>query len=174
MRITTGVALALLLSAPAAPAAAQPKASQHGVVAQTVNGTEITLEYDRPSARGRSIFGDILDYDVVWTPGANRATWIEFSTPVTVEGTALEAGRYGMWAVPHEDAPWEVIFVSEWDTHHSYFPMETEVARIRVEAKRGIHMETLAFYFPVVGPYTTTLVLHWGPHVLPLEIRVPE
>ena len=156
----------------AAPLTAQPQASQHGAVSQTVNTTIISLGYDRPVLRGRSIFGELLDYDAVWTPGANRATWIEFSAPVTVEGSALTAGRYGIWTIPHENAPWEVIFVSEWDSHHSFFPLETELLRVEATPETASHMEVLAFYFPVVGPYETTLRLHWGELVVPLRIGV--
>jgi len=167
-------ATAALLVGAAGACSAQPAASQHGAVSQIVNTTTITLEYDRPVLRGRSVFGDILDYDVTWTPGANRTTWIDFSEPVTLEGVALEAGRYGIWTIPQESGSWEVIFVSEWDTHHSYFSAETEAARVRVSAESGAHMETLAWYFPVVGPYETTLRFHWGEVVVPLRISVPE
>ncbi len=99
MRLPTLPLFALCLAVAlglASPACAQPRAIQHGGVTQAVNTTDITLEYDRPVLRGRSVFGDLLDYDVVWTPGANRATWIEFSEPVTVQGASLEAGRYGI------------------------------------------------------------------------------
>ena len=163
----------------AAPVAAQPRASQHGTVSQTVNTTTIVLEYDRPVLRRRSVFGDILDYDVVWTPGANRATWIEVSEDVRLtgaDGTAieLEAGRYGIWTIPREAGPWEIVFVREWDTHHSFFPSETEAGRITAVAERGAHMEVLAFYFPIVGPYSTTLRFHWGDVVVPISIEVGE
>ena len=45
-----------------------PQASQHAVVAQTVNQTVITLEYDRPVARGRELFGTLVEYDAIWAP----------------------------------------------------------------------------------------------------------
>lgn len=156
----------------AAPICAQPKASQSGTVSQMVNTTTISLGYDRPVARGRTIFGDILDYDVVWTPGANSATWIDFDRPVRVQGAALEAGRYGVWTIPHEGAPWEWVFVREWETHHSYFPFESEAARVEATPEEGAHMEVLAFYFPEVGPYEATLRFHWGTIVVPLRIEV--
>lgn len=158
----------------AEPASAQPQASQHGAVSQIVNTTTITLEYDRPVLRGRSIFGELLDYDVVWTPGANVATWIDFSRPVKIEGEALPAGRYGIWAIPHENEPWEWIFVSDWDAHHSFFPMESEEIRVRVSPEPSSHMEVLAFYFPVVGPYETTMRFHWGEIVVPFRIEVEQ
>ena len=152
--------------------AAQPQASQHGAVAQTVNTTVISLEYDRPVLRGRSVFGDILDFDVVWTPGANRATWIDLSEPVRLQGVPVAAGRYGIWTVPHADAPWDVILVGDWDTHHSFFPFEAEVVRVGASPERGDPMEALTFYFPAVGPYETTLRFHWGEIILPLRIEV--
>jgi hypothetical protein len=162
----------------AAPASAQelprPRPSQHGTVSQEVALTTISMAYDRPVARGRELYGGIIEWDVVATPGANRTTWIDFSTPVTFEGTRLPAGRYGLWHIPHESQPWEIILVSDWDTHHSFFPMETEVARVRVRPETGEHMETLAFYFPVVGEYETVLRLHWGPTVVPFRIEVPR
>lgn len=151
-----------------------PPASQHGVVAQTVNRTTITLEYDRPVARGRDVYGGVIEWDVVATPGANRATWIDFSTDVTVEGEPVAPGRYGVWHIPHESEPWEIILVREWDTHHSFFPFEGEALRVRVPAESGEHMETLAFYFPTVGPYEAVLRLHWGTTVIPLSIGVPR
>lgn len=172
VRVVVVLALTFLGVVPAVEA--QPRPSQHGAVTQMVNSTTITVEYDRPVLRGRSVFGELLDYDVVWTPGANRATWVEFTEPVHVEGAPLPAGRYGVWTVPHESAPWEVVFVREWDTHHSYFPMESEALRVTATAEVGAHMEVLAFYFPVVGPYETTLRFHWGEIVLPLRITVPQ
>ena len=176
MRMTIRAAVPFLtlgaVAALAPPAAAQPQASQHGAVSQIVNTTTITLEYDRPVLRGRSIFGELLDYGAVWTPGANVATWIDFSGPVRVQGQALPAGRYGIWTIPQEDAPWEVIFVSEWDSHHSFFPMESERLRVEASPEASAHIEVLAFYFPVVGPYETTLRFHWGEIVLPLHIEV--
>jgi len=154
-------------------ASGQVKPSQSGTVSQHVASTVVTIGYDRPVARGRTIFGDegMVEPGEYWTAGANRPTWIEFSEPVTFEGIDLEAGRYGLWTVPGDDGPWEVILVSDWDRHHGVFPAESEVLRVSVLPTTGSHMETLAFYFPEVEGYDATLVMHWGELVLPLEIR---
>src|SRR5262245_26373971 len=71
----------------------RPRPSQHGTVSQEVGLTTITLGYDRPVARGRALYGNIVEWEAISTPGANRATWIEFSTPVTFAGARLDAGR---------------------------------------------------------------------------------
>ena len=53
------------------PASAQ-RASQHGIVSQTVNQTEIRLEYDRPVARGRALSRELGGWGALrppWAPG---------------------------------------------------------------------------------------------------------
>lgn len=164
----------------AAPAAARqdegPPASQHGTVSQTINRTVITIEYDRPVARGRQLFGDdgIVVDDALWTPGANRATNIAFSTDVTVAGKPVPAGRYSLWTIPRDGA-WTVILNQTWDTHHAIYPGDVDdVLRMEIATTPGSHMETLVLYFPVVGPYSATLNVHWGETVLPIEIGVPR
>jgi hypothetical protein len=155
------------------PASSQ-QASQHAVVSQTVNQTIVTLEYDRPVARGRELFGELIEWDAIWTPGANRATWIDFSQPVKFEGHDLAAGRYAIWMVPKESEPWEVVVVSEWDTHHAIFPFEAVIFRTGVTPQTSSHLEVLGFYFPEVGPYEATLSLHWGTTTVPLRIEVGQ
>ena len=59
---------------------AQIRASEVGTLSQVIDGTEISMEYSRPSIRGRGeVIGDIVKLDHRWTPGANWATTIEFS-----------------------------------------------------------------------------------------------
>ena len=169
LMIATIVTFAVAVGA--LPASSQ-QASQHAVVAQTVYTTVITMEYDRPVARGRELFGALVEWDAIWTPGANRATWIDFSKPVTVEGHALRAGRYAIWMVPKDNGPWEIIVVRDWDTDHGLFPFGAEVFRTMVEPEAGSHMEVLAYYFPVVGPEEATLRFHWGSTIIPLQIEV--
>jgi len=45
--------------------------------------------------------------------------------------------------------------------------------RVQVVPRQGSHMETLAFYFPVVDGTHAELALHWGTVVVPLSIDVP-
>lgn len=181
-RFGRAMALAgLAIAAATAPGAALaqeaegPPASQHGTVSQTVNRTVISAGYDRPVARGRVLFGEagIVVSDALWTPGANRATWLEFSTDVEINGVPVPAGRYSMWTIPR-GTDWTFILNRVWDTHHAIYPGDTDdVLRIEIAPEQGAHMETLALYFPVVGPYSTTLRVHWGEVVLPVEIAVP-
>ena len=91
--------LAFGLLSPTA-ARAQALASPFATVSQKVDSTTITVEYYRPSARGRQIFGGIVRWGQQWTPGANWATTLEVNRPVKLEGHVLPAGKYSLWFTP--------------------------------------------------------------------------
>jgi hypothetical protein len=147
--------------------------SQHGSVGQRVSHTEIRIEYNRPVARGRTLFGALVKWDSIWHPGADSATYISFDKDVTVEGKALRKGEYSLWLVPRERAPWTLVVSSASRVFHSPYPgAEHDVMRVDITPERGAHMEVLAFYFPVVGRDSTVLRFHWGETVLPIRIQV--
>jgi Protein of unknown function (DUF2911) len=167
---------ATLVTLTLAPAAAQdttkgPKPSQRGSVAQRINETTITLDYSRPVARGRELFGTLVPWGRVWCPGADDATTIEVSTAVMVNGQELPQGKYSVWTIPNADK-WTVIFNRTAAVWHTRYPAGQDALRIDVTPRTGSHMETLAFYFPVVDGRKGELVLHWGTVVVPLSLEV--
>ncbi len=166
-----GVLVVLALLAAPGARGQEVRKSQRGTVSQTVAGTEITLDYNRPVARGRTLFGTLVPRGKVWNPGANEATTITFSDDVVVQGAPLAAGRYSLWVIPEADR-WTVLFSTEADVWHNAYPEGRDALRVTATPREGSHMEVLAFYFPEVGPDATTLVLHWGTTVVPLEIRL--
>jgi hypothetical protein len=173
--VTASSALVALLVLPAALGAQQTeiRRSQHGTVTQRVGLTEIAISYNRPLARGRQLFGDLVPWGRVWHPGADSATTISFSRDVTVQGRDLAAGRYTLWTIPAEPpAQWTVVFNSSLGGWHTPYPGESyDVLRVLVTPEQGAHMETLAYYFPVVAPDSAVLRLHWGTTIVPLVIR---
>jgi hypothetical protein len=169
-----GLLAALVLHAAAGQArpAAAPRPSQHGSVSQTVGATVITIDYNRPVARGRDLFGALVPWGRVWTPGADTATTITVSTDVKIEEQTLPQGTYSLWTEPQKDR-WTVIFNKVHPVFHTRYPAGQDVLRVTTAPREGAHMETLAFYFPVVDGTHAELVLHWGTTVVPLRIDVP-
>jgi len=149
-----------------------PRPSQHGSVSQQIANTTITIEYNRPVARGRAIFGSLVPYGRVWCPGADNCTTIQVSTDVKINGQSLARGTYSVWAEPEQDR-WTMIFNSAQPVFHTRYPADKDVLRVQVVPRQGSHMETLAFYFPVVDGTHAELALHWGTVVVPLSIDVP-
>ena len=77
-----------------------------------VNGATITINYSSPGVKGRQIWGALVPYDKVWRAGANEATIFETDKDITVEGKALKAGKYSLYAIPGEKE-WTFIFNSQ-------------------------------------------------------------
>ena len=147
--------------------------SQRGTVTQRVANTDISIEYGRPVARGREIYGSLVPYGRMWHPGANDATSMTVSRNIEVNGKALPKGSYSLWTIPRADA-WTFIFSTVADTFHTNYPGEQRDAlRLEVKPETGAHMETLTYYFPVVDGKDATLRFHWGTLIVPLSIKVP-
>ena len=162
-----------LVAADAAPAAAQRKASELGSVSQTVDGTTMKIEYSRPVARGRELFGKLVRWGNTWTPGANWATTLEVDKDISINGNFLPKGKYAIWMIPRESEDWTVIVHRKARAFHVERPkQDDEQLRFTAKPEQGAHMETLMWYFPVVGPEGATLRMHWGTTQVPMQISV--
>ena len=89
-----------------------PAPSPFSKIEQKVGLTDVTLEYSRPSMRGRTIFGDLVPFGKVWRTGANANTKITFSDDVMIGDKTLKAGSYAIFTIPQADK-WEVVFYTE-------------------------------------------------------------
>lgn len=144
--------------------------SQLGSVSQQVADVRISLKYRRPVARGRALFGALVPWGAVWTPSADSAAVLSVSRPITVNGSALPAGTYGVWAIP-DSASWTFIFSATPAAFHLRYPEGRDVLRVRARPVRGEYVETLEFAFPMVDADSARLELRWGNTVVPLRLR---
>ncbi|HYK82318.1 MAG TPA: DUF2911 domain-containing protein [Gemmatimonadales bacterium] len=166
-------ALALtLLALPVTLAAQAARQSQPASLMQRLGQTTVTVDYNRPSARGRTLFGGVVAWGRVWNPGADQATTLAFTSDVFVGGQPLRAGKYSLWAIAQPDE-WTLIFSKAADVFHVPYPGAREDAlRIKLKPSRGPFMETLAFYFPTVEPDRALLNLHWGETIVQIPIAL--
>jgi hypothetical protein len=164
--------LAVVMIAGGHLGAQPPKPSQHGSVTQQIAQTTVTVDYNRPVARGRALFGALVPWGRVWCPGADSCTTTEFSTAIRVNGQPLPAGTYSLWAEPNPDR-WTIIFNKAHPVFHTRYPADRDALRVQATPRQGMPMETLAFYFPVVDGSHAELVLHWGTVVVPLSLDAP-
>ena len=165
---------ATVLVAPPAPGGAQVRASERGVVTQTVNGTVITIDHARPKVRGRSpLFGKVVHWGEVWTPGANWATTFEVSRDVTLDGHAVPKGKYSLWFVVRPTA-WTVVLDPRFQRYHMD-PPDSNAAQIRwtVRPGRGAFTEVLTWSVPAVEPDGGVLQFAWGTVRLAMPFSVP-
>jgi hypothetical protein len=165
-------------SAPAlAPAlAAQIRASELASVSQTVDGTKITIEYSRPRARGRdAIFGTkYVEWDEVWTPGANYATSFETNHDITLDGHPVPKGKYSVWLVVKKSGPWTFVLDPRAKLFHMQHPDPTSAQiRFDVKAQGAPFTEALTWSFPDVRATGATLAMAWLKTRVAVEIGVP-
>ncbi len=164
-----------VLAGAAVPAAshAQIQASEAAVVGQTIDGTTLTLEYSRPLARGRELFGGIVPWNVVWTPGANWATTFDVDADIKLNGVDVPAGTYSVWAIPREDQ-WLMMLNPDPKIFHFMKPDSTQATvHIPVDPEEGEHTEMLTWSFSQVRGDFAVMAMAWGDAVLPMRVEVP-
>lgn len=134
-----------------------------------IAGKSITVYYGSPSIKGRTIWGDLVPYNIVWRTGANEATHIEIPQDVMVEGESLAAGKYSLFTIPKEQGPWTVIFNSDWELEHGHFQYDEKKDVLRVEATPSWESNSAEkFSIDVESP---GLVIRWEKLKLPISIR---
>lgn len=99
---------------------AQNKKSPFQTVQGKIGKVGVTITYNAPSMRDRAIFGDLVAYDQVWRTGADKATTIEFTEDVTINGKEVKAGKYSFFTMPKEKGNWPIMLNSVWDQWGAY------------------------------------------------------
>lgn len=86
-----------------------PAASPIGKISQEVGLIKVDVEYSRPSAKGRKVFGDLVPFGALWRTGANASTKVTFSEDAKAAGMPLPKGTYALYTIPGEKE-WTIIF----------------------------------------------------------------
>jgi hypothetical protein len=149
-----------------------PRVSQHALVVQRVGLTDITINYHRPLANGRQIWGKVVPYGQVWRAGANENTTIAFTDPVTIEGQPLDKGTYGLHMIPGENE-WTVIFSRDSAAWGSFsYKQEDDALRVTVKPQATELHDALAYDFDEVKPDSTLVTMSWDKVAVPFKVQV--
>jgi hypothetical protein len=138
-----------------------PQVSPRATVSQKIGLTEVSLNYGRPSTKGRKIFGDLEPYNQLWRTGANESTIISFSNDVTVQGQKLAAGKYALFSIPGKNE-WTLIFNKNtklWGKDG--FNPEMDALRLQVKPTEIPLQETMVFEFTNVQIDAADIALKW-------------
>jgi len=149
-----------------------PRASQHALVSQRIGLTDITVNYHRPLANGRQIWGKVVPYGDVWRAGANENTTVSFTDPVTIEGQPLDRGTYGLHMIPGENE-WTVIFSKNSTAWGSFsYKQEEDALRVKVKPQTGELHDALAYDFDDVKANSATVTMRWEKVAVPFKVAV--
>lgn len=140
-----------------------PAGSPTQWVKQAFALSDITLEYSRPSVKGRVIYGELVPFGKIWRTGANASTKITFGEDVKVEGTPLKAGTYSVYTIPNKDS-WEVLFNKDLTLggNVASYKTEEEVLRIKVKPTTLNNVvETFTINFADLKATSVNIELLW-------------
>lgn len=149
-----------------------PRESQAGIVTQRIGITDLTVNYSRPSVKGRTVWGEVVPYDEIWRAGANENTVISTTHDITVEGQALPAGTYGLHTMPTK-GKWTIIFSKDHTAWGSYFyKKENDALRVDVMPRACSMTEQVTYDFADVVKDGATLTLRWAELEVPVKLGV--
>ncbi len=154
-----------------------PAPSPSAKLMQTVGLTQVTVDYSRPSMRGRTIFGDLVPYGKLWRTGANGYTLVTFSSDVKIAGNDVKAGTYSIFTKPGEEA-WEVYFYK--DTQGGGTPAKWEENKVvaKTSAKvikmpKEIAVETFTISIDDLKSGSANLGFMWENQYVAVNFEVP-
>jgi hypothetical protein len=151
-----------------------PLQSQHALITQRIGITDITINYHRPLAKDRKIWGDVVPYGKVWRAGANMNTTITFSDPVMIEGKPLDKGTYGLHMIPNADE-WTVIFSKAADSWGAFtYDQAEDALRVTVRPKAAEMHDALTYEFDQLQPDSAVVEMEWEKVAVPFKVSADE
>ena len=168
--ILSGLAVATLF-ATNAQTIKTPAASPTQTIKQDFGIGTIELSYSRPGIKGRKIYTDLAPAGKVWRTGANQATTLTFSDEVSIGGTKVAAGKYGLLSIP-DKTEWILILTKQLDvTNPAAYKQENDIVRVKAKpTSLATPIETFTMQFANVKPSSTDLQLMWDHVAVSLPI----
>lgn len=151
-----------------------PAASPFQSIKQSFGLGDVTIEYSRPAAKGRTVVGDLVPYDKVWRTGANATSKITFSTDVKFGGKDVKAGTYGIFTIPGKSS-WQVMLNKDLNLGANVADYNTsnEVARVEVKPMKLSYMvETFTINLADILPTSASLEIMWEKTRLAVPLTV--
>jgi len=162
-RFATLMLVATMLFAVIAPAAAQqkPPLSPPGQAAVTIGAASITIDYSRPSMRGRKIMGELVPYDKIWRTGANAATTLKTTAALEIGGALVPAGTYTLYTLPGEKA-WKLIVNKQTGQWGTQYDQAQDLARVDLKVgATAAPVEQFTITLTGTGAAAGSLTMEW-------------
>ncbi len=161
--LTGALALAVMTTTTVNAQLKTPAPSPLQTLKQAFALSDITIEYSRPSAKGRMVYGDVVPFGKVWRTGANNSTKITFGEDVKVEGADLKAGTYALYSFPNKDS-WDLMFYKDLTLGGDVanYKKENEVLKITVKPSALTEkVETFAINVADITANSSYIELVW-------------
>lgn len=160
----------------ALPTAAQPRerVSPHEKAEGVIGGKTLTIEYGRPSIKGRELFGNLIPFGQVWRLGADEAT--KLTTPVDndINGLKVPAGTYSLFMLVADTGETQLIVnkvANQWGAFK--YDAAQDLGRVPVAGSRDNPVtETLTISIESSGDKAGRIRFAWGDGVAVAFVKV--
>lgn len=126
------------------------------------DGKTITIDYSRPSAKGRQIFGGLVPYGKVWRTGANEATTFVTTADLMVGSQHVPAGKYTLYTLP-EAEKWTLIVNKQTGQWGTVYDEKQDLVRVPMKvSKTSAPVEQFTISLDKTGAKAATLKLEWA------------
>lgn len=137
-----------------------PAPSPAQTIKQDFGLSAVEVNYSRPAAKGRKIFGDIVPFGKLWRTGANSPTKITFGEDVKIAGKDLKADTYQVMSIPAQGS-WEILFNKGKDGVFNYHP-EEDVLKVSVPSQVvAATTENFTIQFANISANKMDMVMVW-------------
>jgi hypothetical protein len=96
---------------------------------------KISVNYGRPSRRGRAIVGVVVPYNEVWRTGANEATTFTTQADLVIGTIEVPKGRYSLYTLP-SPSRWKLIINKQTGQSGTQYDRTQDLARINLTKQK--------------------------------------
>jgi hypothetical protein len=130
-------------------------------------GGMVVVDYGRPQVRERTVWGGTLvPFDSVWRAGANDATHLFTTRPLTLGTMNLAPGMYTLWVQHTRQATFLIVNrqTGQWGTQYD---ATQDLGRVEMQsAPAPSHVEEMTIAVRALGPTRGAIELAWGDRVM--------
>lgn len=174
-QLAVGVSLIMLIAVMAmaqqTPEDKSKRPSPPATAEVTLKNKKITIDYSRPSLRGRKVGQELAPYGKVWRTGANEATALNTEIDLNIGGTKVPAGKYTLYTLPSEGT-WKLIINKQTGQWGTKYDENQDLARIDMKKSALPQpIEQFTISFDKKNDNTANLTLDWENTRVSVEIK---
>jgi len=174
-QLAVGVSLIMLIAvigmAQQPPQDKSKRPSPPATAEVTLKNKKITIDYSRPSLKGRKVGQELAPYGQVWRTGANEATALNTEIDLNIGGVKVPAGKYTLYTLPSEGT-WKLIInkqTGQWGTKYDEGQDLARVDMKKTALPQSVEQFTISF--DKKNENTANLNLDWENTRVSVEVK---
>lgn len=137
-----------------------------GMAEASIGGKAVSIDYGRPSLKGRDMLGK-APAGTVWRTGADTSTTFTTAGDLSSGGKTVPAGSYSLFTKRVDDKMWHLIFnkqTGQWGTNHDASQDLVEIPLTWEQSDANVEEFTIEL------ADSGEMKMLWGSHVLKLDL----